>query len=204
MGIETTLADRKVTELPKVTNSNSKTRKNRRRQKKMSPVQRLFETCREVFSAGVSGVVPPLEDIQRLRSVLGMFFGYSISNYCVFGIASLVTSSKWNLFHWLIWFHNHFITILLLLYVPNCWNSWNSSWFSLMSSISIPFGFICYRKEGSLNLISIDFHESRFCFKSLGLQFLIDHIFGPFCIIFNVYMHFRLVGFVPTSCMRLS
>lgn len=70
MGIETALADRKVTELPKVTNSNSKARKNRRRQKKMSPVQRLFETCREVFSAGVSGVVPPPEDIQRLRSVL--------------------------------------------------------------------------------------------------------------------------------------
>ncbi|GMN42358.1 hypothetical protein TIFTF001_011585 [Ficus carica] len=70
MGIETALADRKVTELPKVTNSNSKTRKNRRRQKKMSPVQRLFETCREVFSAGISDVVPPPEDIQRLRSVL--------------------------------------------------------------------------------------------------------------------------------------
>lgn len=70
MGIETALADRKVTELPKVTKSHSKTRKNRRKQKKMSTVQRLFETCREVFSAGVSGVVPPPEDIQRLQSVL--------------------------------------------------------------------------------------------------------------------------------------
>lgn len=77
MGIETTLADRKAKEfceLPKVTNSNSNTRKSRRRQKKMSLVQKLFETCKEVFSFedGVDSV-PSNENIQRLRSVLGMF-----------------------------------------------------------------------------------------------------------------------------------
>ncbi|XP_024031638.1 plant cysteine oxidase 2 [Morus notabilis] len=73
MGIETALANRKgkeFCELPKVTNSNSKTRKNRRRYKKMSPVQKLFEMCKEVFTAGATGVVPPPEDIQRLQSVL--------------------------------------------------------------------------------------------------------------------------------------
>ncbi|XP_015879371.1 plant cysteine oxidase 2 [Ziziphus jujuba] len=74
MGIETTLADRKAKEfceLPKVTNSNSNTRKSRRRQKKMSLVQKLFETCKEVFSFedGVDSV-PSNENIQRLRSVL--------------------------------------------------------------------------------------------------------------------------------------
>ncbi|KAH7532614.1 hypothetical protein FEM48_Zijuj04G0040200 [Ziziphus jujuba var. spinosa] len=76
MGIETTLADRKAKEfceLPKVTNSNSNTRKSRRRQKKMSLVQKLFETCKEVFSFedGVDSV-PSNENIQRLRSVLGL------------------------------------------------------------------------------------------------------------------------------------
>ncbi|PON95900.1 Cysteine oxygenase/2-aminoethanethiol dioxygenase [Trema orientale] len=73
MGIETTLANRKgkeFCELPKVTNSNSKARKGRRRQKKMSPVQKLFETCKEVFASGGTGIVPPSQDIQRIRSVL--------------------------------------------------------------------------------------------------------------------------------------
>lgn len=73
MGIETTLADRKgkeFCELPKVTNSNSKARKGRRRQKKMSPVQKLFETCKEVFASGGTGIVPPSQDIQRICSVL--------------------------------------------------------------------------------------------------------------------------------------
>ena len=78
MGIETPLADRRgkeFCELPTVTNSNSKPRKNRRRQKKMSsPVQKLFETCKEVFASGGPGFIPPSEDIQRLQSVLGMSF----------------------------------------------------------------------------------------------------------------------------------
>ena len=81
MGIETALADRKgkeFCELPKVTNSNSKTRKSRRRQKKTSPVQKLFETCKEIFSfLGVDNVPSP-EDVHRLRSVLVMFFSFMI------------------------------------------------------------------------------------------------------------------------------
>lgn len=75
MGIETALANRKgkeFCELPKVTNSNSKTRKSRRRQKKTSPVQKLFETCKEVFSFHMVDNVPSPDDVQRLRSVLGM------------------------------------------------------------------------------------------------------------------------------------
>ena len=77
MGIETALADRKgkdFCELPKVTNSNGKAaRKARRRPRKMtSPVQRLFETCREVFAVAAPSRVPPPEDIRRLRSVLGI------------------------------------------------------------------------------------------------------------------------------------
>ncbi|XP_028751687.1 plant cysteine oxidase 2-like [Neltuma alba] len=73
MGIEGTLAGRKSKdffEIPKETNLNGKSRKNRRRQKKMSPVQRLFETCRQVFASGGTGIVPPPQDIEKLRAVI--------------------------------------------------------------------------------------------------------------------------------------
>ncbi|XP_054785912.1 plant cysteine oxidase 2-like [Prosopis cineraria] len=82
MGIERALADRKGRDfcgLPKETNANSKSRKNRRRQMKMSPVQpqmkmspvqRLFETCREVFASGGTGIIPPPKDIEKLRAVI--------------------------------------------------------------------------------------------------------------------------------------
>ena len=79
MGIETTRADRKVKEfreLPTDTNTspNSRSKRSRRRQKKMLPVQKLFEICKEVFANGGTGIVPCSEDIERLRAVLGMLF----------------------------------------------------------------------------------------------------------------------------------
>ncbi|OIW12441.1 hypothetical protein TanjilG_04190 [Lupinus angustifolius] len=75
MGIEKTLVDRKVgdfCELQRDTITNSKSRKkNRRRPKKtVSPVQILFETCKDVFSSGGVGIVPPPQDIEKLQSVL--------------------------------------------------------------------------------------------------------------------------------------
>jgi len=76
MGIETTRADRKGNkesrELPKATdtNSRSKPRKSRRRHKRMSPVRKLFETCKQVFANAGTGIVPSPEDIERLRAVL--------------------------------------------------------------------------------------------------------------------------------------
>ncbi|KAF7819683.1 plant cysteine oxidase 2 [Senna tora] len=73
MGIERALPDRKskqLCELPNDTNTNSKSRKNRRRQKKMSPVQRLFDTCKEVFASAGTGIVPPPQDIEKLRAVI--------------------------------------------------------------------------------------------------------------------------------------
>lgn len=36
-------------------------------------VQRLFDTCREVFSDGGAGVVPSPADIERIISVLGAY-----------------------------------------------------------------------------------------------------------------------------------
>ncbi|KAJ0977903.1 hypothetical protein J5N97_013377 [Dioscorea zingiberensis] len=51
----------------------SSSRKGRRRHKKAAPptaVQRLFDTCREVFFDGAPGVVPAPEDVGRLKSVL--------------------------------------------------------------------------------------------------------------------------------------
>lgn len=75
MGIETTTPNRKgnkeIYGLPVETNSHNKTKKCRRR-RKMLPVQRLYQTCKDVFSFCGAGIVPSPEDIQRLRSVLGM------------------------------------------------------------------------------------------------------------------------------------
>ncbi|KAK4272020.1 hypothetical protein QN277_020627 [Acacia crassicarpa] len=73
MGIGRRVADKKgkdISESPQETNTNSKSKKNRRRQKKMSPVQKLFKTCKEVFASGGPGIVPPPQDIEKLRAVL--------------------------------------------------------------------------------------------------------------------------------------
>ncbi|CAL0299005.1 unnamed protein product [Lupinus luteus] len=75
MSTERTLADRKgrdLCELPSETVTSNKSRKkNRWRSKKMvSPVQMLFETCKDVFSSGGVGIVPPPQQIQKLQSVL--------------------------------------------------------------------------------------------------------------------------------------
>ncbi|RDX74782.1 Plant cysteine oxidase 2 [Mucuna pruriens] len=73
MGIERTLADRKgrdFCELPRETITSSNSRRNRRRQRKMPPVQKLFETCKVVFASAGTGFVPPPQDIDKLRSVL--------------------------------------------------------------------------------------------------------------------------------------
>ncbi|KMS99178.1 hypothetical protein BVRB_2g047160 [Beta vulgaris subsp. vulgaris] len=52
------------------TNSNKSSRKNRRRNRKMSPVQNLFHTCKEVFANGGTGFIPPPNHVERLRSIL--------------------------------------------------------------------------------------------------------------------------------------
>ncbi|XP_044467445.1 plant cysteine oxidase 2-like isoform X2 [Mangifera indica] len=90
MGIGTTLVDLKgkeLSELPSVadnsknnsnthsnsvasTTKNNNSKKNRRRQKKMLPVQKLYDTCKDVFAFGGPGIVPSPEKIERLRSVL--------------------------------------------------------------------------------------------------------------------------------------
>ncbi|KAI4347619.1 hypothetical protein L6164_008417 [Bauhinia variegata] len=80
MGIERTVADSKgkgFGELPNETNTKTKSKKSRRRQKKMPPpppppptVQKLFNTCKEVFASGRPGHIPPPQDIEKLKSVL--------------------------------------------------------------------------------------------------------------------------------------
>lgn len=53
----------------------SSSRKGRRRKKEAGApppaVQRLFETCREVFFGCAAGVVPSPEDVGQLKAVLG-------------------------------------------------------------------------------------------------------------------------------------
>ncbi|KAK9698368.1 hypothetical protein RND81_08G099400 [Saponaria officinalis] len=52
-------------------NISRSSRKDRKRSKKgQFPVQTLFETCKEVFSNGGVGFIPPPLDVDRLRSVL--------------------------------------------------------------------------------------------------------------------------------------
>ncbi|RRT77349.1 hypothetical protein B296_00005624 [Ensete ventricosum] len=78
-------------------------KKSRREQKKLGPmpsaVQRLFETCKEVFANGGPGIVPSPEDVDRLRSILGVLFVYTFlimtfnfslskSSFCLFHITS--------------------------------------------------------------------------------------------------------------------
>ncbi|XP_027352973.1 plant cysteine oxidase 2-like [Abrus precatorius] len=75
MGIGRNLADRKgrgFRELSEETNTNNKSRKNRRyRQRKMSPGPRLFQTCNQVFASTGPGLIPSPQHIEMLRSVLG-------------------------------------------------------------------------------------------------------------------------------------
>ncbi|KAF5749014.1 2-aminoethanethiol dioxygenase-like [Tripterygium wilfordii] len=55
--------------------ANSSPRKSRRRNRRLSmtPVQRLFETCKGVFSSGGPGIVPSPENIEKLQAVLDDF-----------------------------------------------------------------------------------------------------------------------------------
>lgn len=77
MGITTTVAGRKgkgLSELSRETtaNTNGKSKKNRRKQKKtMLPIQRLFDTCKEVFSHSGTNTIPSPQDVERLKTVLG-------------------------------------------------------------------------------------------------------------------------------------
>ncbi|XAR71232.1 Cysteamine dioxygenase [Bertholletia excelsa] len=71
MGIEKIPPSRKGKEswqLP--SQANGKSRKNRRRQRKVSSVQKLFEICKEVFAAGGPGIVPSAGDVELIKSVL--------------------------------------------------------------------------------------------------------------------------------------
>lgn len=50
----------------------SESKKNRRRQKKVTVVQKLYETCKDVFADCGPGVVPSPDKVERLKAVLGM------------------------------------------------------------------------------------------------------------------------------------
>ncbi|XP_051117932.1 plant cysteine oxidase 2-like [Andrographis paniculata] len=63
MGIEQNQGGRKG-------KGSSESRKSNRRQKKPSPVQRLYDTCKEVFADCGPGVVPSPEKVERLAAVL--------------------------------------------------------------------------------------------------------------------------------------
>ncbi|KAI7731140.1 hypothetical protein M8C21_006548 [Ambrosia artemisiifolia] len=54
-----------------MSSGDSKKKKSKRiRQKKVTPVQKLYDTCQDVFANCGPGVVPSVEGIQRLKHVL--------------------------------------------------------------------------------------------------------------------------------------
>ncbi|WOL02991.1 hypothetical protein Cni_G11711 [Canna indica] len=75
MRVNDKLADPKGKEELATENSKSSTKMNKRRQKKPAasmptPVQTLFNTCKEVFADAGPGIIPSPDDVQRLRTVL--------------------------------------------------------------------------------------------------------------------------------------
>ncbi|KAJ6934912.1 hypothetical protein NC652_010021 [Populus alba x Populus x berolinensis] len=93
MGIETSVANKKVktkfVNWPRIrfrfrtrilnpkTNTNGKGKRGRRRHHKkmvaVSPVQKLFNTCNEVFDSCSTGIIPSSDNIQKLKAVLDNF-----------------------------------------------------------------------------------------------------------------------------------
>ncbi|XP_052188305.1 plant cysteine oxidase 2-like [Diospyros lotus] len=72
MVIERNLASQKGKEYCELPSEpkNSKSKKSKRRQRKASPVQKLYEICKQVFATARPGIVPPAGDVERIRSVL--------------------------------------------------------------------------------------------------------------------------------------
>ncbi|GER37423.1 hypothetical protein STAS_13825 [Striga asiatica] len=50
--------------------SSDESKKSKRKQKKWSPVQRLYDTCKEVFADSGPGIIPSPEKVQKLAAVL--------------------------------------------------------------------------------------------------------------------------------------
>ncbi|KAK4393080.1 Plant cysteine oxidase 1 [Sesamum angolense] len=48
----------------------NESKKSKRRQRKLSPVQRLYETCKEVFADCGPGIVPSSEKVEKLAALL--------------------------------------------------------------------------------------------------------------------------------------
>lgn len=69
MGTHKNSCDRKGKDLSEL-QSNGRSKKNRRRSSRPTPLQTLFETCEEVFAFGGVDQVPPPAYVERLRQVL--------------------------------------------------------------------------------------------------------------------------------------
>lgn len=76
MGIKTSSIGEKGKEMIKMpkdmttTDGSSRPRRSRRRPAKQTPVQTLFNTCKDLFSNGGFGFVPPPQDVHQLCSIL--------------------------------------------------------------------------------------------------------------------------------------
>ncbi|KAK4768953.1 hypothetical protein SAY86_027103 [Trapa natans] len=71
MGVTMTASSRKGKELGELSaNKNAKDRKNHPKQRTMLPIQRLFNTCKDVFSSSSTNAIPSPREIARLKAVL--------------------------------------------------------------------------------------------------------------------------------------
>ncbi|CAM8965072.1 unnamed protein product [Rhodiola kirilowii] len=76
MGVGKFVGERKGKEFNELSKeANTKSKKVKRRQKKSSSsssdtIQKVYETCKIMFASAKTGVVPPVEDVKRLQSVL--------------------------------------------------------------------------------------------------------------------------------------
>lgn len=70
--------------------SKPKGKVNRRRQKKITVVQKLYETCKEVFADCGPGVIPSPDKVERLKAVLGLLISlFRIFFFFCIGLFSL-------------------------------------------------------------------------------------------------------------------
>ena len=75
----------------KETSGGQRRNKEKNNQKKCFPMQVLYDTCKEVFENGGPGIVPSIENVQKLKDAMSMSddFVYVLLFTCVFTARSV-------------------------------------------------------------------------------------------------------------------
>ncbi|XP_052196064.1 plant cysteine oxidase 2-like [Diospyros lotus] len=78
MRIEEQAAGRKGKERGELSSNTSSSKRSRHPPRKIRPIQRLYEVCKEVFASGGPGIVPPDADVERIKAVLDGMTGTNV------------------------------------------------------------------------------------------------------------------------------